>query len=191
MSETRRLLRQGSWAVVLLGPLIVNAIVHAALVAPQQATMSNWQETQWLLQQKPKLESLLARSHRLLMDWGQARFTVEDPAEPLQVIQQLAGHHGVQIVSAKTSGHAFDDTARGRRGKKRPPAGQPGQAASGVSITPLVVEVAGSFSRLAQWLSALEAYAGFQIEFLQLEPERELNLPHRLTLKLNARLESS
>jgi hypothetical protein len=188
MSDTSRLARQGLWVAVLLGPLIVNAVVHAALVAPQQATVRAWQETQWLLQQKPKLETLLAQSHHLLSDWGHTSFTIEDPAEPVQVIQRLAGRHRVRVVSAKTGEQEFSDSVKGRRGKRRR-AGSPDPSASGVSITPLVVEVTGSFGRLAQWLSDIETHAGFQIESLELAPEDALNLPHRLTLKLTARLE--
>ena len=155
--------RYGLWIIFLAVPLIVNGIVWKGFVIPQQKRVNAWREAKTVSEVKPKLKILLAESHQVRLDWGKASFTKDYPSV-MQLIQQLAGRHSVHVTETRMKG-------------------QEAQGAAGGQTIPLELEVSGSFSKLARWMSDIESQYGFRIESWSVGKPSSGDLPE-LTLKL-------
>lgn len=147
----------GGLALALAAAVGLNAALWACFVLPQRAKVDAWLEAKRMAESKPKLEALLTQSRALLQDGQQVQFTRQDPAVVMQTLQRLAGTHRVQVTQLQTEGQD------GRSPKEE-------RALAGLTSMPLRLQLAGSFSKLARWISAVESQPEFQIESLTLAP---------------------
>ena len=159
----------GLWAGVMVVPLLINGVVWATLVLPQQKALRSWRESQELAGFKPELEALLAEGHRTLMDWERTGFVAGDPAAVTQAIQQIAGRHRIHVTGIETKAGA-EKTER----------------VAGYSTVALDVKADGHFSKLAHWMSELEAQSGLQVDSWTITAADESGKPHELTVSLTA-----
>ena len=158
------------WAALFAVPLIVNGLLWAALVRPPQQQLHQWRDTEALTELKPRLESLLTESHRMLMDWERTAFTNDDPAAVTQAIEQLVGRHHVQRAEINTK----SNEATGLH------------SAHGMTAMSLTVGVKGRFSKLAHWMSDVEAQSGLQVDSWELSAGEKPGDLHTLTVNLTA-----
>ena len=154
------------WAALFIAPLLINFLVWAALVRPPQQQRHRWQDARSLAELKPKLDSLLAESHRVLMDAERTGFTSDDPSSVTQAIDRLAGRHRVTLGKI--------DTKRDQ------------EKARGDTAMSLTVDVRGRFSKLAHWMSEVEAQSGLQIDSWTISAGDKPGDPHTLTVNLTA-----
>ena len=158
------------WAALFAVPLILNGLLWAVLVRPPQQQLHQWRDTEALTELKPRLDSLIAESHRMLMDWERTAFSSDDPAAVTQAIDQLVGRHHVQRAEINTK----NDESKGALG---------GRGASEMSLT---VGVTGRFSKLAHWMSDVEAQSGLQVDSWTLSAGEKPGDLHTLTVNLTA-----
>ena len=154
------------WAAFFVAPLAVNFLVWAVLVRPPQQQASHWRDAKALVELKPKLDVLLAESRRMLMDVERTGFSKDDPSAITQAIDRLAGRHRVALGTIDTK----QDQAKGR-------------SETAMSLT---VDVRGRFSKLAHWMSEVEAQSGLQIESWTLSAGDKPGDLHTLTVNLTA-----
>ena len=165
----RLLIRSYAGWVVLLGlPLALNVVMWRTLVVSQQRQLEAWQGEQRLSELKPKLTALLAESRGMVNELERTRVTRDDPSVVMQVLQRLAERHRVQIKELSAQGQRSETPA------------------SGASSVPLDLQVTGRFTKLAHWMSDLEAQPDVQIDSWTLEPSKDLDVPHQLTVHLTA-----
>ena len=157
------------WAALFVAPLVVNLLVWAVLVRPPQQQASRWRDAQALAELKPKLDALLADSRRMLMDVERTGFSSEDPSAVTQALDRLAGRHRVELGTIDTK---QEQQAKGR---------------SETAMT-LTVDVRGRFSKLAHWMSEVEAQSGLQIDSWTLSAGEKPGDLHTLTVNLTALL---
>ena len=161
------LLRSGGpWILFIAAPLIVNGMIWKGFVVPQRTQLLAWHDAKSLIGLKPKLKELLAESRRIRMEWAGSAFSKKDYAGVMQTIQQSAGRYGVQVTETRTKGAAVQ------------------QETAGQSATPLELEVTGSFSKLARWMSDVETQEGFQIDSWTLKRALEQNPQSQLSVKM-------
>ncbi|MDP3704149.1 MAG: type II secretion system protein GspM [Candidatus Omnitrophota bacterium] len=154
------------WAALFVAPLAINLLVWAALVRPPQQQRHRWQDARSLAELKPKLDGLLAESHRMLMDAERTGFTSDDPSSVTQAIDRLAGRHRVTLGKIDTK----QDQSKGL----------------GDTALSLTVDVRGRFSKLAHWMSEVEAQSGLQIDFWTISSGEKPGDLHTLTVNLTA-----
>ena len=138
--NSQSLVNQLPWIAFIVVPLLVNGMIAKVFVAPQQAKVKALRDAQALATLKPKLKSLLAESHRVRVERSSTGFAGKESQAVMQAIQKSAGRHGVQITETKMNR----------------------QEAQGAM--PLELEVTGSFSKLAHWMSDVETEDGFRID---------------------------
>ncbi len=152
--NSRKLARfYGSWLAFVAAPLIINGLVWKSYVVPQQATLHAWRDAQAVAESRPKLKTLLSESYQLRLNWGKASFTKDYPSV-MQVIQRSAGTHSVQVKETRMKG-------------------QQSQGDTEKQTIPLELEVTGSFSKLARWMSDIESQYGFRVDSWTLEKSSE------------------
>ena len=169
-ANVRLLLRSsGSWIAVLAIPVLANVLLWRALVMPQRSRLLTWQNEQRLTELKPKLAALVSESEAMLtqMERGGVH---DDASEAMQTIQRLAGRHRVQLKELSASGAQTTKKAD----------------AHGLTAAAVQVQVSGRFSRLARWISDVEATSGLLIDSLTLAPGKNVGEPHQLTVQLSA-----
>jgi type II secretory pathway component PulM len=154
------------WTALFLAPVAVNLLMWTALVRPSQHEARRWQDAQTLVELKPKLDALLADSHRMLMDVERTGFSKDDPSAVTQAIERLAGRHRVELGTIDTK----QDQAKSR--------------SEGAML--LTVDVHGRFSKLAHWMSDVEAQSGLQIDSWTLSAGEKPGDLHTLTVQLTA-----
>ena len=154
------------WAALFAAPLAINFLVWGVLVRPPQQQARRWRDARALAELKPDLDWLLAESHRMLMDAERTGFTSDDPSAVTQAIDRLAGLHRVTLGKIDTKW----DQEKGRRD-------------TAMSLT---VDVRGRFSKLAHWMSEVEAQSGLQIESWTLSAGEKPGDLHTLTVNLTA-----
>lgn len=154
------------WAALFVAPLVVNFLVWAVLVRPPQQQARRWRNATALAELKPKLDALLAESRRMLMDVERTGFSSEDPSAVTQAIDRLAGRHRVALGTIDTK----RDQAKGRS----------------ETVMTLTVDVRGRFSKLAHWMSDVEAQSGLQIDSWTLSAGEQPGDLHTLTVNLTA-----
>lgn len=154
----------GTWALVLAVPLLVNGAIWATLVIPQHRQEQSWRSRRMMTELKPKLDTLLDTSSRLVtaakQSWGDSK----DPSAAIQLVQQLADRQHVQLSTLKAER-----------------AGAVGAAAA------LDVEASGRFNKLARWLSDVEAQPALLIESWHITPGGQAGEPARATVALATR----
>ena len=165
----------GLWAGVIVLPLLINGIVWAMLVVPQQRVLRGWRDAQAVAAFKPKLEALLVDSHRTLMDWERTSFVASDSSAVTQAVQRIAGRHRIQVTGIETK------TGTGKIDGKT-------ERVAGYSTVAIEVRATGHFSKLAQWLSELETQSGLQVDSWTITGAGEPGQPHELTVSLIALL---
>ena len=153
----------GSWLAFLVLPIILNGLVWRGFVVPQKSRLKAWQDAQAVTEVKPKLKALLAESYQLKLDWGKASFAKDYPSV-MQILQQSAGRHGVQIQETAMKG-------------------QEAQKDLGKQALPLELRVTASFGKLARWMGDLESQYGFRIDSWSVGKPSTGGLPE-LTLKM-------
>ena len=154
------------WAALFVAPVAANLLVWTVLVRPPQQQQHRWRDAHALVELKPTLEALLAESHRMLMDSERTGFTSDDPSAVIQAIDRLAGRHRVTLGTIDTKG----DQAKDRR----------------ETTMSLTVDVRGRFSKLAHWMSEVEAQSGLQIDAWTISAGEQPGDPHMLTVNLTA-----
>ena len=154
------------WAALFVAPLAINLVVWAVLVRPPQQQARRWQDARALVELKPKLDWLLAESHRMMMDAERTGFTSDDPSSVTQAIDRLAGRHRVTLGKIDTK----QDQEKGR----------------GDTAMSLTVDVRGRFSKLAHWMSEVEAQSGLQIDSWTISAGEKPGDLHTLTVNLTA-----
>ena len=168
--------RYGRWLLVLALPVLANGLLWRKLVVPLQADLQQWHDKQTLTTLRPRLEELLGESRRLVSAWERNRPFVDDPAAALQAIQRLADRHKVRLTQRTAGGVRATGRGRGREAEA--------EARVSVEAVTLDLEAAGRFSKLAHWLSDIEAQPGFQVESWAFTPAKEAGEPLQLTVKL-------
>ncbi len=123
-------------------PLAVNLFLYTAVVMPARNKVAANRQARILSQSKPKLESALADSSRLLTAWQRGGFLASDPSLVIQTLQQLAATHKISLSTLNSEAQT------------------PGSATS----MPVELKASGRFSRLAHWMGDVETRSGFQIE---------------------------
>lgn len=167
----RLLIHSYAGGVVLLAlPLVLNLVIWRGLVVSQQRKLEAWRGEQRLSELQPKLTALLTESREMLNELEQTRLPRNDSSEVMQVLQRLAERHRVQIKELSAEGQHSE------------PSGP------GASTVPLDLQVSGRFNKLAHWISDVEAQADLQIDSWALEPAKDLDAPHQLTVHLTAYL---
>lgn len=167
----RSMKRYLPWAALFVVPVIANLLVWALFVRPPQQQLRRWQDAEALAQLRPKLDELLAESRRMLMELERTAFTSDDPSAVTQAIEQLAGRHHVELGQINTKRE--QDESRG------------------ATAMSLAVDVAGRFSKLAHWMSDVEAQSGLLIESWTLSAGDKPGAPHKLTVNLTAFLKEA
>jgi len=124
-------------------------MIAKAFVAPQQAKVKALCDCQTLTAIKPKLKTLLAESHRVRIERATTGFAGKESQAVMQAIQRSAGRHGVQITETKMNHQEAQSTM------------------------PLELEVTGSFSKLAHWMSDVETQDGFRVDSWTLKKNGE------------------
>ena len=156
------------WAALFAAPLAVNLLVWAVLVRPPQQQASRWRDTAALAELKPKLDALLAESHQMLMEVERTGFSSEDPSAVTQALDRLAGRHRVTLGTIDTKREQATDRSE--------------------TAMTLTVDVRGRFSKLAHWMSEVEAQSGLQIDSWTLSAGEKPGDLHTLTVNLTALL---
>ncbi|MBI4436650.1 MAG: type II secretion system protein M [Candidatus Omnitrophica bacterium] len=128
------------WIAFIAVPLLVNGIVWKTFVVPQRARVKTLHDAQTLAAIKPKLKALLTESHKLRVARSNTGFAGKESQAVMQAIQKSAGRNGVQITETKMNRQETQ------------------------GAMPLELEVAGSFSKLAHWISDVETQDGFRID---------------------------
>ena len=160
----------GPWILFIAAPLIINGMIWKGFVVPQRTQLLAWHDARSLIGLKPKLTELLAESRRIRMEWAGTAFSKKDYAGVMQTSQQSAGRYGVQVTETRTKGEAV----------QRESAGQ--------TMIPLELEVTGSFSKLARWMSDVETQEGFQIDSWTLKKASEQAPQLQLSVKMTVYL---
>ena len=176
--------RSTRWLAFLAIPLVVNVAIWKTLVMSQQRRLQDWRQTQVAAQLKPKLETALTESHKLLGEWEHMTLTAEDPAAVTQAIRKLAGRHDVQLVtilSKSSPGNVSQEKTKGPSAASVP----------GFTAMPLELTATGRFNKLMDWISALEAQAGLRVDSWELTSGEKPGQPHQITMSLTALLRES
>ena len=160
----------GPWILFIAAPLLVNGIAWRGFVVPQRTQLLAWHDANSLIALKPKLKELLAQSRQIRMEWAGTAFSKKDYAGVMQSIQQSAGRYGVQVTETRTKGAAIQ------------------QETAGQSAIPLELEVTGSFSKLARWMSDVEGQEGFQIDSWTLKKTSDQVPQVQLSVKMTVYL---
>ena len=147
----------GKWALVLLVPPLVNGALWVTLVIPQQRREQSQRSMRTMTDLKPKLETLLNASSRLVAAAKQPGGASDDPSAAIQRVQRLADRHRVRLSTLKAGGKA----------------------------AALDVEATGRFSKLARWLGDVEAQPGLRIESWNMTPGEQFGGPAHATVKLS------
>ena len=168
------------WLALALIPLAVNLVLWHLLYVPQRAAL--WKQRQaWILvEKKPEIETLLKESHKLRASWEPTQFSRKDPSAAVEAIQQMVGRYGLQIRNLQTQGsggRAGMPAAAGKNAAARVP---------GFSTMPISLELAGSFNKLARWMTDVESQYGFQIDSWQITGSGELGSLSRMTVQVTA-----
>lgn len=151
----------GAWALVLAVPLLVNGAIWATLVIPQQRQERAWRARRAMTELKPKLETLVTTSHRLVAEAERSGEAPRDPAAAIQLVQRLADRQHLRLSTLKAGGKAAPTTVG--------------------------VEASGRFSKLARWLGDVEAQPGLLIESWHMTPGEQPGEPARATVALATR----
>ena len=159
----------GLWILFIAAPLLVNGIVWRGFVVPQRTQLLAWHDAKSLIALKPKLKELLAQSRQIRMEWAGTAFSKKDYAGVMQTIQQSAGRYGIQVTETRTKGESIQQSA-------------------GQTTIPLELEVTGSFSKLARWMSDVETQEGFQIDSWTLKKTSEQVPQLQLSVKMTVYL---
>lgn len=181
--------RYGRTLGLLTLPLLLNAAVWAALVAPQRAKLQDWRDAKQLADLKPRLEATLAESHRAIAAWQHTAFTQDDPAAVLQAVKALGERHHVQINMMSAKGQAKGQGDLTRQASQHTPVVS--NAPGGGKIMPVALEVVGSFGKLARWMSDVESHAGLQVESWTMAPMEDAQGVQRLDISLTASLQGA
>ena len=160
-----------SWLVLFCAPLLINGLVWRVLVVPQRAALQVWRDHQAVTELRPRLETLVAESQKMLTEGQRRSVFGKDPAFMTKTIQDLAGKHHVQIQKI----HANDRGGGLARGPL-----------PGLSAMPIEVEASGNFNKLARWMNDLESQIGFQMDSWTLTAGQGPDQPHRLAMKMTA-----
>ena len=171
--------RFGPWLKLALIPLAVNLVLWHFLYVPQRAALQRWRQAWILVDKKPEIETLLKESRELRASWEPTRFSRKDPSAPVEAIQQLVGRYDLQIRNLQTQGSA----AQVGKGKVAPNATT---RIPGFSTMAMSLELSGSFSKMARWMSDVESQYGFQIDSWEMTGSRELGQPTLMTVQVTA-----
>ena len=175
--------RWSPWPEVLLIPLAANLVVWGVLYGPQKRRLESWREAQLLVEQKPRMEALLRESREVQSGWESTRFSKKDPSAVVEVIQQLAGRHGVEITHIQTQGASSKGKGAVPSKQKAAPSAR---AVGGFSTVAVQLEAVGNFGKLARWMSDVETQYGLQIDSWSMTAGNEAGQPSRMTLQITA-----
>ena len=152
-------------------PLAVNLFLYAVIVRPARNKVVAKRQAHMLSQSKPRLESALADSSRLLAAWQRDGFSASDPSLVMQTLQQLAVTHKIRLSALNSAAQT------------------PGSATS----MPVELTASGRFGRLAHWMGDVETRSGFQIESWTVSTgnQNAHDDEQQLTIKLTAFLQSA
>ena len=139
-------------ALVIATPVAANVLVWTLLVQPQHAKTQAARDRHAVAEFKPRLQALIGEADAALAEWQREAFSASDPTRVVEAMRRLAGTHRVSVEDVQTDAVAS---------QPRP---------AGVIPLPVSVRATGSFSKLARWLSALEAHPGLRIEQLSIAP---------------------
>ena len=153
------------WTAVIAVPILVNGLLGMFVVAPLEMRLRTLRSAQAAAEVRPRLESLLKESHKILSDSERTGFSEEGSLAVTSALPQLAGRHHVEI----------EVRVKDREGLSSSP-----------STLPLEVEVTGPFNKLGRWLGDLERYSGFQINSWKMTPGKEPADPPRWTADITA-----
>ena len=171
--------RLGPWLKLALIPLAVNLVLWNLFYVPQRASLRRWRQAWILVEKKPEISALLKESHELRASWEPTRFSRKDPSAPVEAIQQLVGRYDLQIRNLQTQGSA----ARAGNG---PAVRNTAVKVPGFSTMAMSLELSGSFSKMARWMSDVESQYGFQIDSWEITGSRELGQPALMNVRVTA-----
>ena len=147
----------GKWALVLAVPPLVNCAIWVTLVIPQHRQEQSRRSMRMMTELKPKLDTLLDTSSRLVTAAKQSWRDSKDHSAAIQLVQRLADRQHVRLSTLKAGGKA----------------------------AALDVEASGRFSKLARWLGDVEAQPGLLIESWNITPGEQPGEPAHATVKLS------
>ena len=172
------ILHYGPWLALLSLPVFLNGFLWGHFTFPAEAKFHNWRDAAQFFEYKPKLEALLREADGLLKSWQEKNFGKEDPSAAIQVIERLAGKNRIEIKKVDLADES------GKHAEKPPKPALPQ-----ISTVSLSLEVAGSFDKLARFMSDVENETGLQMEAWNMTSTTASDQPHRLTMTITAFLQ--
>lgn len=175
---------RGPWLKILCFPLAVNLIVWGLIYLPLRNRLQRWQQVRMLIEEKPKLESLLQESRQVIASWEPARFSEKDSSAVAEALQRMAGRHDLEVKNIRLGGPLQAGAAKK---KNRVVSGQSAPVkAGGFSPVAVDLELEGNFARLTRWINEVESQYGLQIDSWSIRSGREPGKPVRMTARLTA-----
>ncbi len=161
--------KYGIWVAAVVVPLMVNVLIWNVLTKPSIQKLHELKFLDKGVQAKPKLQLLIQGSHEVVDDWESRGLMFQDTTNALREIRRLSGDFNLHVKGVRTEGSPT-----------------PLSGSSGFKRVPILVDAAGQYDEIAQWLSAIESKPGLQIEHWSLSSGKSNQNVEDLDVRISA-----